>query len=52
MYLMRRIREALKDYLKNLAEENKKSFGSGRMDCCDINRKQNQRQHLINRDGR
>lgn len=28
----------IKNWLDRLAEENEKSFGTGRMDCCDLNK--------------
>ena len=28
-------------WLERLAKENEKSFGTGRMDCCDINKPKN-----------
>ena len=28
-------------FLKSIEEANKKNFGSGRMDCCDVNKKSN-----------
>lgn len=28
-----------KNFLKRLAESNKKNFGSQRLDCCDLNKK-------------
>ena len=28
----------IKKFLDKLAEENEKSFGSGRLDCCDLNK--------------
>jgi hypothetical protein len=30
----------IKRYLERLAEENKKTFGSGKLDCCDLNKSQ------------
>lgn len=31
----------IKNWLERLAKENEKSFGSGRLDCCDLNRPKN-----------
>lgn len=31
----------LKKFIKNLAEENNKTFGSSRLDCCDLNKSNN-----------
>ena len=28
----------IKKFLDKLTEENEKSFGSGRLDCCDLNK--------------
>lgn len=31
----------LKNFLKKLEEENSKSFGNGKLDCCDLNKSNN-----------
>lgn len=31
----------IKNWLNRLAKENEKTFGTGRMDCCDINKPKN-----------
>lgn len=31
----------IKDWLDRLAEENEKSFGTDRLDCCDLNKQNN-----------
>ncbi|MEL7647621.1 MAG: LDCC motif putative metal-binding protein [Sedimentibacter sp.] len=31
----------IKDWLDRLAKENEKSFGNGRLDCCDLNKTKN-----------
>ncbi|WP_341877934.1 LDCC motif putative metal-binding protein [Defluviitalea saccharophila] len=31
----------LKKFIKNLAEENSKTFGNNRLDCCDLNKSNN-----------
>ena len=31
----------IKNWLNRLADENKKTFGTGRMDCCEINKPKN-----------
>jgi len=36
--LMRKIRENIKNKLEKLAEENRKQFHGGRLDCCTVNR--------------
>jgi hypothetical protein len=41
MSLFKRIKAAWNRYLENLAEENKKSFGSGKLDCCQLNKNTN-----------
>ncbi|EJO5349370.1 hypothetical protein NRP93_003545 [Clostridium botulinum] len=28
----------LKKFLKNLEQQNNKTFGNGRLDCCDLNK--------------
>lgn len=39
------MRNFLKSYFKNffkkIAEENNKSFGNGKLDCCDLNKSNN-----------
>jgi hypothetical protein len=39
MSLWKRIKAAFHRYLEDMAEENKKSFGSGKLDCCQLNKK-------------
>lgn len=31
----------IKNWLDRLAKENEKSFGGGRLDCCDLNKPKN-----------
>lgn len=31
----------IKDFIKRLGEENSKTFGDKRLDCCDLNRTNN-----------
>ncbi|WP_096635787.1 LDCC motif putative metal-binding protein [Clostridium cochlearium] len=31
----------LKNFIKKIAEQNDKTFGSGKLDCCDINKSNN-----------
>lgn len=31
----------IEKWLKNLGEQNKKSFGTSKLDCCDLNRQNN-----------
>jgi hypothetical protein len=35
------MRKLIKRYLEKLAEQNKKNFGSNRLDCCDLNKGKN-----------
>lgn len=30
-----------KNFLKKIADENKKSFGNGKLDCCELNKSKN-----------
>jgi len=36
---LKRILEKINKALEKMAEENKKSFGEGKMDCCNLNKK-------------
>jgi len=36
--MFKKIKRAINKFLEDLAKENKETFGSGRMDCCDLNR--------------
>jgi len=38
MSLWKRIKEAFKRYLERLGASNKELFGSGRPDCCTLNK--------------
>ena len=38
--LMESIKNRWKKFLKNLANENKKSFGNERLDCCSMNKRE------------
>jgi hypothetical protein len=40
MSIWKRIKKSINHYLESMAEENKKSFGNGRLDCCQLNKKQ------------
>lgn len=33
------MKKMIKNWLKKLEAANKESFGSGRLDCCELNRK-------------
>lgn len=36
--MFKRIKKAIDKFLEDLAKENSKQFGYGRMDCCKINK--------------
>ncbi len=38
MGIWKRIKKAYNKFLLELAEENKKSFGEGKLDCCQLNK--------------
>lgn len=40
MSIWKRIKNGVSRYLERLAKENQEMFGSGRPDCCALNRKQ------------
>lgn len=40
--MFKRIKEAFNRFLEDLAKENQKSFGTGKMDCCNLNRSNNE----------
>lgn len=39
----------LKNLIKKIEEENNKSFGSGKLDCCDMNKLSNTNKKTINK---
>lgn len=39
--MFKRIKEAINRFLENIAKENKELYGSGRMDCCNLNKTTN-----------
>lgn len=39
MVLWKRIKNSIDRFLLQVADENKKSFGEGRLDCCQLNQK-------------
>lgn len=41
MNIRKRILEAFSHYLARVAKENQEMFGSGRPDCCSLNRQKN-----------
>ena len=40
MKIFESIKNIWEKFLKNLAKENKKSFGNERLDCCSLNKKE------------
>ena len=38
----------IKNWLDRLAKENEKSFGDGRLDCCDLNKPKNTNNQAAN----
>jgi hypothetical protein len=40
----------IKDFIERLAAENEKNFGSGRLNCCDLNKSSNTSKKAINKD--
>ena len=38
---LKNLKEKINNYLEKMAEANKKSYGSGKLDCCDLNKKKN-----------
>ena len=39
----------LKDFLKKIEEQNNKSFGKNKLDCCDLNKKNNTERNINNK---
>ncbi len=35
--MLKRLKRAINGLIEKLAEENEKSFGNGKLDCCQIN---------------
>jgi hypothetical protein len=35
---MKKLKEKINKFLEKLTEENKKTFGSGKLDCCEVNK--------------
>lgn len=44
MKLWKRIKRAINRYLEDMAKENQKEFGAGKLDCCQLNRQNNSKQ--------
>ena len=40
----------IKNWLNRLAEENEKSFGKGKLDCCDLNKPKNANSQASNKE--
>lgn len=38
MMMLKRIKRAVSNFLKKLAEENENTLGKGTLDCCQLNR--------------
>lgn len=38
MMMLKRIKRAVSNFLKKLAEENENTLGRGTLDCCQLNR--------------
>lgn len=51
MSIWKRIKNSVHRYLETMAEENKKSFGSGRLDCCQLNKNQKIKNLVDNKEG-
>lgn len=45
MSILKKIKEAYNHFLENLAKENQKAFGEGKLDCCDLKKKNNPSTH-------
>ena len=43
--ILKKIKEGYMRFLQNLAKENQKTFGDGKLDCCDLNKKNNHTVH-------
>lgn len=41
MSILKKIKESYNKFLQNLAKENQKAFGNGKLECCDLNKKNN-----------
>jgi len=39
--IWKKVKRAINDFLVKLAQENQKSYGSGRLDCCNLNKNDN-----------
>ncbi|GAA0730163.1 hypothetical protein GCM10008905_31120 [Clostridium malenominatum] len=35
------MKKFLKDFIKKIADQNSKTFGNGKLDCCDLNKSNN-----------
>ncbi|MEW9093488.1 MAG: LDCC motif putative metal-binding protein [Clostridiaceae bacterium] len=35
------MKKFLKDFIKKIADQNSKTFGDGKLDCCDLNKTNN-----------
>jgi hypothetical protein len=46
MSLWKRIKQAINNYLERVSAENKEMFGSGRLDCCNLNSQSRNKKQL------
>ncbi|WP_187287439.1 LDCC motif putative metal-binding protein [Gottschalkia acidurici] len=46
---MKKIKQFLKNFLKKIEEQNNQSFGTGRLDCCDLNKSPNVNKKTVNK---
>lgn len=40
--MFKRIKKSINKFLDELAKENQKTFGNGKIDCCNLNRTKNE----------
>lgn len=38
VFMFKKIKDAINKFLEDLAKENKELYGSGRLDCCNLNK--------------
>ena len=43
--VFKRVKKGWNNFLGNLAKSNEDNFGSGKMDCCDLNKKNEKKDH-------
>lgn len=37
--MFKKLKKVIKNFLEDMAKENQESFGTGKIDCCDLNRR-------------